>query len=460
MSLKSDSHFSNIGATIVQFYYTFRANFWFIPALIIVGAFILASISLRLDAGDFDNLSRWSSFLPIVSVDGGRQIVSLVAGSVITVASLVFSLTFVALSMMSEQLGPRLLIFFMTDRPIQMVIGFFIGTFFYALLVLVSIGVGETGGFVPILSIYITAILAIIAFVLVVYFLHHIAQSVQADKVAARLGNDLKTALESVIIDSTDTAVDSGNDHKDLSNSQVENIDGDKLLAAVSGYIQFIDYDTAAKIAEENDLIVQYSCRPGHFVIANTETACVKDLRNLDEDVVKCLQDTIRTGEKRTPAQHAEFELNALVEVALRALSPGINDPFTAKSCINHITDGLARIVTSRLKLQTMFDEDNQLRVVKYPQTFAHFLDAAFHPLREYGRSSMFVFLHICYSMEKLTELVVRDDDILSLVQHVDLLEKDLSVVQFSKPDLDHIGNKLKSLREQLNQKLEMLLTI
>ena len=456
MSLKSDSHFSNIGATIVQLYYTFRANFWFIPAFIIVGAFILASISLRLDAGDFDNLSRWLSYLPIISVDGGRQIVSLVAGSVITVASLVFSLTFVALSMMSEQLGPRLLIFFMTDRPIQMVIGFFIGTFFYALLILVSIGVGETGGFVPILSIYITAILAIIAFVLVVYFLHHIAQSVQADKVAARLGNDLKTALESVIIDSTDAAVDSGNDHKDLSDRHVDKIDGVKLFAAVSGYIQIIDYATAAKIAEENDLVIQYSCRPGHFAIANTEIACVKNLQNVDKKVAKCLQDTIRTGEKRTPAQHAEFELNALVEVALRALSPGINDPFTAKACINHITDGLARIVTGRLKLQKMFDEENQVRVVKHPQTFGHFLDAAFHPLREYGRSSMFVFLHICHSLAKLTELVVRDEDILSLMQHVDLLEKDLGIVRLNKSDLDHIGSKLKSIREQLNQTMEM----
>ena len=349
---------------LLQIYFNLRSSFWLIPMLMAVAGLLLAYATLYIDETAIGrNISGWLP-VPQINVAGSRQIVSTVAGSVITVASLVFSLTFVALTLMSQQLGPRILVLFMDDRPTQLIIGFFVATFLYALMVLATIGTGAIENFAPQFSIYMVCFLAIFTFGLVIYFVHHIAQSLQADNVIATLGRELSSAIEQSLLSDTDECKDQQPEYQSGEEHQALREIGKPIRSRRSGYVQLVDYKAAVALAEEHDAVIRFPCRPGHFLISSAVVARVTSSSFLDDELNDQFCDLVQIGSQRSQAQYAEFEFNALVEVALRALSPGVNDAYTAIACINEITDGLARILRGRRRLDALMS-DNGTRIWK-----------------------------------------------------------------------------------------------
>ena len=427
-------------------YYFLRASFWFWPSLWFVFAILAAYLVIRFDKSYLAvTVAQWIPGGPM-SVEGARSILSTIAASTITVASLVFSLTFVALTLMSQQFGPRILLILMKDRITQFVIGIFVATFIYALLMLAAIEGGETGSFVSQFTVYAACALALLAFGSVIYFIHHIARTIQADSVAAQLGRDLNAAIESTLL--AEHPEDGDETHGLAMLDPPDRNNATPICLEASGYVQLIDFEDALALMEEKNGRLRYVCRPGHFVVEDEPVAYLQMADNAepDEGFVARTAATIHLGPIRTQAQQAEYEVNALVEVALRALSPGINDPFTAIGCLNHLTDALMRLATEEMRAFAMFDSTAQARVFKHPQTFAHYLNSAFHPIRQSSRGNTQMLIHLSEAMETLARAAKFDDRKAALLEHAEILLEDCRTSIDNKTDRERVCGKVKEV--------------
>lgn len=394
-----------------------RSNFWFVPTVLVALSLLGAVGSVNLDETNLgQSLSEWLPF-PQTGIEGARLVVSTVAGSMITIASLVFSLTLVALTLVSQQLGPRILPIFMTDTPTQFVLGAFVSTFVFSLIVLASIGTGSKGEFVPQLSVYCVCLLAILSFGLMIYFIHHIARSIQADSVIRMLAATLTDQVDRILLAEVEPEPERG----------VPAQGDDEPLcvpATSSGYIQIIDYEAALDLATEHDVRIRYLLGPGHFVVDGTDMIEISGASGGD-DLEDDVAGTITLGPKRTPAQQVEYEFNAILEVALRALSPGLNDPLTAMTCIDHLSDALARVAKGPLKPFHIADKAGRVRVLRYPQDFEHYMDQVIHPLRQASLRVPQVARHLASALEALRQVCSGSEAHRVIAHHAKLLAAD-----------------------------------
>jgi len=426
-------------AWLTQFWFTLRGNFWLLPTVLAVVALGASVLVVQLDETRYGGtVTDWLPF-PQIGAEGARLVVSTVAGSMITVASLVFSLTLIALTLMSQQLGPRMLPIFMTDRITQLVLGFFVAAFLFSLVILSTIGTGERGEFVPQLSIYVVCLIAIAAFFLMIYFVHHIARSIQADSVIAFLSTQLDQAIDDIL-------KAEGHDEDDAAVDPDDYFIGKEtrtLAAERSGYIQQIDYESALSLATEAGLHVRYLCFPGRFALdgaAMIETVGGPVSDDLSEDLLS----TLSFGHTRSPAQQVEYEFNALLEVALRALSPGVNDPFTAIACIDHLADALLRVMRMPNHRRYLADDDGTPRVFRYPQTFSHFMTQVVNPLRQAATGTPIVLHHLAQALASLIELSPDDPTRQVAVAHARRLMADCREQIVNADDRDQIGRLLE----------------
>ena len=178
-----------------------RTNLWLVPTIVILGALGLFVVTLRLDRAAYDGRFRPPTWVISGTADAARQILTSVAASVITVVGIVFSITIVTLTLASTQFGPRMLRNFIRDRGTQLTLGTFVATFVYCVVVLVSIGPGDRGEFVPHISITTAFGLVLIDLAVLIYFIHHIATQIQLPQVIAGIAKDLAQA---VALQSTD----------------------------------------------------------------------------------------------------------------------------------------------------------------------------------------------------------------------------------------------------------------
>ena len=316
-----------------------RGSYWFLPAVLTLSATILSLVTWWIDIHYeltwLNNLDYFSQAKP----EGARSILSTIAGSMISVAGTVFAVTFAAVVYASGSYGPRLLTNFMTDRGNQLSLGVFIATYVFALLTLRTIRLpSETGasvstpGFVPELSMLTALGLALLSVAVLVYFLHHVPNSIRINNVVAGIG---ETALRQVreryphrwagdVIETGEAEV------------------GEPVTARATGYLEVIDYRTLGRVTREGDRSLRLAVRTGDFVHPGMALAYVEG--GLTEDVADRVLSAFATGSSRTADQDIEFSVDELVEIALRALSPGINDPFTAITCLHWITATLASL--------------------------------------------------------------------------------------------------------------------
>jgi uncharacterized membrane protein len=375
--------FSNPRAFLINLVQSMKASFWLIPLCMLVASLIFALIVVEYDLYLAAEGERFILPKLRLSTEGARMILSAIAGSMITVASLVFSMTLVALSLVASQLGPRILQIFMEDRPTQVVLGLFIATFLFAMIVLGSVGFGRGDEFIPTLGVIVSGGLAVIAFVGVILFVHHIARQIQADVVIHQTSDKLLAAAK--------------NWSKDTENGAVEWVDREKYeelrdafadetcqvsIGPSSGYVEYIDTRQAVHLAKEHNLKITLLHLPGEFMIAGRPVMKVSPARRVTDKISKKLKAIVQLGDQRTREQRVDFEMLALVEIALRALSKGINDPFTAISCINWLSAGLAKLMDRYPDYRVHCDADERIRVLEAPQTFAHYLEKTFSPIR------------------------------------------------------------------------------
>jgi uncharacterized membrane protein len=383
-------------------YEKLRASYWFLPSVMAIMAGALAFILVKLDLANEQRGLIDLSWISLTGAAGARAILSTVASSMITVTGIVFSITIVTLSLASQQFGPRLLQNFMRDRGNQFVLGTVTSTYLFCLLVMRTVSDGPASRFVPHLSILVAVLLAILCVGVLIYFIHHVAESIQVTNVIAAVSRELAAEIHRRFPKKISEAVGERETEYALEvllpegfNDQIR-----PVPALSSGYLQAVDLPGLLKLAEDRDLVIRIGHRVGHFIVAGAPLVEVwpGEAAN-SEELAKSVNGFFITGHKRSQEQDLEFLINELVEIAARALSPGVNDPFTAISCINHLGVSLCDLAQRIFPPVLKKDGENRLRIIAYPTTFDRIVDAAFNQIRQYGRTHAAVTIRLLESI-------------------------------------------------------------
>lgn len=402
-----------------------RSGFWFIPAVMAGVAVALAFVSVAVDEPVTQWLALNLGWTFTGGAEGASAVLGIVAGSMIAIAGVVFSMTLVSLSLASSQLGPRLLRSFMRDSATQVVLGTFIATFLYCLIVLRTIRRVEEVAFVPHLSVTLGVLLAVASVGVFIYFIDHVCVSIQANEVAARIGKELIERVESLFPEQIGgVAPRLPTEPPDTGFFEASDQKARPIGSHGDGYLQFIDVDALLALASEEDLIVRLERRPGNYVVARGPLALIWPGSRVTDRLTDQVQSLFVLGHQRTSGQDIEFEVNQLVEIAVRALSPGMNDPFTAITCVDHLGSALCRLASRDMPSPYRYDRQHQLRVIAPADTFPELTDAAFNQIRQYGRSSAAVTIRLLETIALVAGFAHRPEDRVTLLRHAEMIAR------------------------------------
>jgi uncharacterized membrane protein len=402
-----------------------RTNFWFVPSLMVAGSVLLSFLTLWLDHRAGTGPIASAALAYSRGPEGARAILSAVAGSMVTIASLTFSITIVTLQLASSQFGPRLLRGFVRDRGNQVVLGTFIATFTYCLLILRAVNGTEEHEFVPQLSVITAMLLTLASLGVLIYFIHHTSHSIQAETVVDSVGRDLREAIDRLFPERLGEDAAAAERPPSAATLPAGFDAGSRPVPATeSDYLQNVDGERLLGLATERDMVLRVEHRPGRFVVAGQDLVRVWPASRLDDQLAEDIRGAFYFGSRRTLTQDAEFAVDQLVEVAVRALSPGINDPFTAISCLDRLGAALAHLGVRSTPSAYRFDERGQLRVVVDATTMAGLVDAAFHQIRQAARSNAAVTLRLLETIAVILPFA-RDTTLReSLLRHAELVHE------------------------------------
>jgi uncharacterized membrane protein len=314
--------------------------------------------------------------------DAARQILTVIAAATMTVIGLVFSVTIVALVLASTQFGPRILRNFVRDRGTQTTLGAFVATFVFAVMALGSVSTGDRGDFVPHLSITVSLGMVLADVGLLIYFIHHVATSIQLPEVIASIGRDFVGAINAEASDHArlNGPRDTGLSKTELIRRMDEN--GAIVHATRSGYLQFVGYDKLVDLAASADGAIQLLHRPGHFVLEGPPIAQVWPAEAAIK-VGRGLDRAHATGAHRTLTQDLAYSIDQLVEIAIRAVSPAVNDTFTALTCIDWLADGLSKLSTRWSPQRVYRDHRGLVRVITAAVSYERLIERSFDKVRQ-----------------------------------------------------------------------------
>jgi uncharacterized membrane protein len=385
-----------------------RTNLWLVPTVEVLAATALFVATGAVDRAAYQGSIRLPAWVISGTADAARQILTSVAGAVITVVGIVFSITIVTLTLASTQFGPRMLRNFIRDRGTQLTLGTFVATFVYCILVLVSIGPGDHGDYVPHLSITMTFQLVLIDLAVLIYFIHHIATQIQLPQVIAGIAQDLAHAVDAQSADSPHDAATQPPDAVSLEELIATIAEsGAVIRTPKSGYLQFIRHSRLVRIASEADAVLRLPYRPGHFLVQGRELARVWPPEAADH-VASYLERAQATGPHRTLTQDVAFGVDQLVEIAIRALSPAVNDTFTAMTCVDWLGDCLCKIAQVWAPTQVHRDRAGTIRVISDQVSFERLVQRAFEKIRQASWAMPAVMIR---QLEALTTIMEQTTD-------------------------------------------------
>jgi uncharacterized membrane protein len=357
-----------------------RNSLWFVPGLIVLLAVVLAVVLIELSSTvGTAAADRWPLLFG-VGADGSRGMLTAIATSMATVAGVVFSLTIVTLSLAASQYSSRVLRNFMTDRTNQTVLGVFVGIFVYCLVVLRTIRGGDHE-VVPSLAVLGGVLLAVVGVGYLVYFIHHIAEAIQASHILAAITRQTVRTIERVCPDGPPRdEPDDDADHPGAGRHVVP--------APRDGYVQEVDGPGLLEIARERHATVRMLRGIGEFVVEGAPLAEVEaaDLSELD----RAVQRRVVIGRQRALEEDIAYGIRQMVDVALKALSPGINDTTTAVMAVDYLSAILGRITGRRLPDARCTDEGGG-RVRLVPIRYDTLLEEAFDQIRRQGEGNVAV---------------------------------------------------------------------
>ena len=364
-----------------------KTTFWVMPTVLVLVAGLLFVVTFEIDWAAYHHHLHLPFWIESGSADAARQVLIAIAAAVITVVGVVFSITILALTLASQQFGPRMMRNFVRDVGNQVTLATFVATFVYSVLALVSItSIPHQPDFVPHLSVTVAEALLLVDLAVLIYFIHHIAKSIQLPEVIAGIARDLMRAIDAEFPahgGATRTCrCLTGNEKSVPELLKLLDERGGTVTADSSGYLQFVGYAQLVAIASRTDAVIRLDHRPGHFVVAGGPLATVWP-RGAAEQVKLALAKAHVTGPHRTLMQDPVFAIDQLVEIAIRALSPAVNDTFTALTCIDWLSAGLSRLSGRTLVEAFYRDGFGRVRLIESDPSYAKMVNRAFDKIRQ-----------------------------------------------------------------------------
>jgi len=419
-----------------------NGSFWFIPILMLLITMSSAIGFVYLDSQIAYSPEGVLKYILPASVESARSILGIIAGAMIGVAGTVFSITLVVLTLASSQLGSRLVRNFMYDKLNQVVLGTYVSSYVYCLIIISSIKEKESFNFVPAISVLVALALAIAGIILLVIYIHHVSMSIQSDKVISDISDAMSKSIRKLFPD--DIGYEEEKRTPDIDKLKQKYAFKQEVRCKRSGYLQSVDGDGLLSIAQENDCITILYHRPGDYLVQNMVLCEVFCNEECSEEIHDKILDNFIIGKIRTPLQDAEFSIRQMVEVASRALSPGVNDPNTAIACIDNLTSVMCYLTGVKFPTPYRYDSDNKLRVIADNHTFAGMLNAAFNQIRQYAEGSPSVMIRLLEAMISINSFARTSNQKKQIAQHAKMVMKAAERTFHENRDMEDMKERFK----------------
>ena len=397
-----------------------RSGYWFLPMLMAVGGMAGALVATAIDSTYFGQSLVWLTPNAALDTASFRNLAQLIATASLAFLGVLFSIMLVPLSIAATQLGPPVLRTFMRNTGTQLVLGLFIGNTVFALTLLAV--VPEWTALPPSLSAALMFVLFLFSIAVLVYFIHEIARSLQASTVIGRLSDELQGDIGRELRHRPARGPDPAGAETQRATIMATGI---PIPSRQEGYIRAIDFEGLLQLAEAYHTTLALRFEPGDFVMNRDALVYAAAATPVDEALADGVNRQFLLGEYRTITQDVEFGLLALVSVAVRALSPAINDPFTAIMCVQRLGAALALIAECDEPTHHFFDAQGMARVLGEPDHFHEYADLCFHQIRQYGRGSTEVLIALLVAIGRVAAHVDSEEHRMVLRLHADLIDHD-----------------------------------
>jgi len=424
-----------------------RSSFWFMPSLIVVDSIVVALALIEADYVWGDHFrAQWPRLFG-VGVEGARQILSTLAGSMMTVMGITFSMTLLALTLASSQYTSRILRNFMRSRVTQVTLGIFAGIFVYCLIVLRTIHGGEAE-FVPSLAVFFAFVMAISGVGVLIFFIHHIASSIQASSIIASIAHETIAAIERLFPEKPGHGPEE-DEGQDQALRSLDKRTWYAVPAAVSGYVQSVDNDALLGLAKDRKTIVRMERGIGAFVVQDTALASLALTYPPDQSMIAALNGAYSISHLRTVEQDPAFGISQIVDMALKALSPGVNDTSTAVMCVDYLTAILAQLTVRQFPPLRRYDGES-LRVITIAATFEGLLAEAFDQIRGSAEGNIAIMARMLGAIDTIASLTDSPCRRRALDEQVQWIAELADRTIESTHDRARIERRLTQVREAL----------
>ncbi|NPU63643.1 DUF2254 domain-containing protein [Bradyrhizobium sp. 83012] len=402
-------------------------TFWLVPALIVLLGIGIAFLAIEIDRGTI--VADWlrDEWLYNGGATGARTLLGAIASSTIGVAGTVFSIMIAALSLAAGQMGPRLLRNFTRDRGNQITLGVFLATFCYALIVLRSVRTPAEGAFVPHLATTIGIVLAFLSVATLVYFVGHMSGRINVDTVIGLVSDDVQSMIHSLTREDSQPAPPPARFWQNAV----------PIIDPRQGYLVQLDERGLATWACEHDTAIHLLVRPGDYIFPGAPIAMATMPRDGIEEAIR---NATALGPQQVTSADLRFAVRQLVEVAVRALSPGINDPHTAITVLDRLGAALCEMQPLRLQTSVWIKEGKPALVV--PHLRYHELVAAmFDMIRQNAADAPPVLIRMIEVMIQVVSCERDPQRIDCVREHADLVLADAERCIRNPSDLDAVRN-------------------
>lgn len=369
-------------------------SLWFVPSAIVLASLLLALALVDLSSAlDARLLVRYPRIFG-ASAESSRSMLSTIAGSMVTTAGVTFSVMVLAVSQASTQYTPRVMRNFMRDRLSQVTLGALIGVFVYCLIVLRTVRSGDEL-FIPSVAVAAAVLLALVAVALLMYFIHHIASTLEAGEI---LGSVAKETLHFADRQFAEELRDEEPAESLDSSPRWTAAQWQGIPSSRSGYIQHLDVDGLTQTADRWNAVVRMERAVGEFVAQGTAIASIVGCP-VSDDIVSGVNDQYVIDTYRTVFQDPSFGIRQMVDIAIKALSPGVNDSTTAVTAVDYLAAVLVRIASRQIPPNERLVR-GEVRLIMRQPTFNEMLDEAFSEIRRNASNNPRVLLSILGALE------------------------------------------------------------
>ncbi len=380
-------------------------NLWRIPLKFSLASLVLFGLTMIPDVLDARGAIHLPEWFTMGGIDDARAILSAMLSCVSTVLALIFSVALLVLSMVATLFGPRLLYRFLQDWVTQATIGLFMATFIYLCLVFLVTHQDSHSTFIPEVSLITSWFLVIASFGFLIYYSHRIAASLQNPDMIARIVDDMRPT----VIQAHARGPHQGSGERVRSEVVAQQIgQGQTVTCKHSGYVQEIDRAALVAAALRTETVIHVLYRPGQFVLSGEPLACVWPPHRL-ADLDGLVGRHVRIGRHRVLAQDCEFGIAQIVEIAIRALSPAVNDTFTGVGCVDWVADALLCVADVSLSDGCWYDGRGKLRVRVPPLRLERVVKTAFDQIRQAAADNPAVLIRILDAIRRITPRMPTD---------------------------------------------------